>query len=364
MLANTVASLRTHHRSTTRVVTLIAALLTFALILGLSPTLLPDAAAEDALAVCPERFAITRSAATQHLAYCSSQPLHTQDDSITRLVVVVHGDGRNAVGYLNYAQTSAGLAQTTGALLVAPQFLTPDDLPSPSTTLTWSSGGWKRGDVSTAEGSAWRISSFEVLDRLVTSIADASVFPNLRTVVIAGHSAGGQYTLRHGAISDLAAALEGKGQRTRYVVANPSSYLYLDGARPKSVKQGYRFALPSDKDIAACDRYDTYKYGLVGLNSYAKAKGEDIIRRQLQDRAVTYLLGESDTSTTDNLDTTCAANLQGPNRFERGRAFHAYLGHHYGSTIYTAHVLRTVPKVGHSGRGMLTSPEGQQALFN
>jgi hypothetical protein len=74
---------------------------------------------------------------------------------------------------------------------------------------------------------------------------------------------------------------------------------------------------------------------------------------------MTAMVGTADTLTVD-LDVSCGANLQGARRYSRGLALMGYMnalnpGH--------AHRLVEVPGVGHSSRGMYTSPDGRRALF-
>jgi hypothetical protein len=63
-------------------------------------------------------------------------------------------------------------------------------------------------------------------------LADRSLFPNLKAVVLAGHSGGGQLVQRYAVVGKAAAALTSTGIHLRYVVANPSSYLYFSDERP------------------------------------------------------------------------------------------------------------------------------------
>ncbi|MDH5254631.1 MAG: hypothetical protein OEW72_01835 [Gammaproteobacteria bacterium] len=67
-------------------------------------------------------------------------------------------------------------------------------------------------------------------------------------------------------------------------------------------------------------------------------------------RNVIYLLGSRDTYIDSNLDTSCAANLQGRNRYERGVKFYQHLAAHFGRPVHRQIV---VPGVGHSPRRML-----------
>ena len=64
----------------------------------------------------------------------------------------------------------------------------------------------------------------EVFDRL----RDRKRFPNLSQVVLAGHSAGGQFVNRYAAGGQARA---NQGVRLKFLVMKPSPYIYLDRKR-------------------------------------------------------------------------------------------------------------------------------------
>src|SRR5438445_13467960 len=91
--------------------------------------------------------------------------------------------------------------------------------------LAFSCNGWKDGEP--ALGSA--IDSFSAMDGLLAALDDKARFPALKEIVVAGHSAGGQYVQRYAAGNRIEPTLS---TPVRYLVANPSSYLYLEPWRP------------------------------------------------------------------------------------------------------------------------------------
>jgi hypothetical protein len=201
-----------------------------------------------------------------------------------------------------------------------------------------------------------------VLDVLLATIANHAVFPNLREIVVVGHSAGGQVADRYAASTRQPAAFASSGITVRYVVANPSSYLYFDQNRFHA-STGL-FAPLSSTERQACSGYDTYKYGLNGLNNYTSAVGAATLTTQYGQRRVSYLLGTLDTDPADSsLDTSCEAEWQGSQRLERGTRHDAYLALVFGQAVYQTHVLRTVSGVGHDAKGIYASPEGRAAIF-
>lgn len=78
------------------------------------------------------------------------------------------------------------------------------------------------------------VSSFDVLDQMLGILTDRDLYPNLNKISILGHSAGGQMVQRYAIMSLLAAAYDEDDVDwidMQFVVANPSSYTYLDERR-------------------------------------------------------------------------------------------------------------------------------------
>ncbi len=281
--------------------------------------------------------------------YCGNRSVDSPSSAIQTVVIVVHGTNRNACDYGSFVETSAGLAgKSATTMVVAPHFYASSDARPSSRLLFWNSSGWKDGAASL---NGARISSYAVIDDLLRRVGDRARFPNVTSIVVAGHSAGGWFTNRYAAGSRSAVAV-------RYVVANPSSYLYFDARRWRS---GTLRRLTA-AEVAACPGYNRYRYGLQGLNPYLAAAGD--LAGRYRTRTVTYLLGDQDTNSADPfLDTSCAANWQGAHRFERGQQYFTYLGSVFGPGVYTTHTKLIVPGVAHDGNAMFTSPNGQRALF-
>ncbi|MFC1662152.1 alpha/beta hydrolase, partial [Gemmatimonadota bacterium] len=218
---------------------------------------------------------------------------------------------------------------------------------------TWTSNGWKRGDPSSSgHGSSEPVSSYGAVDRILETLGDSLRFPKLSRVVVTGHSAGGQYTHRFAAGSRVEEGLP--HLRFRYVVANPSTYLYLGPERAGIGGGG--FGLP---DRGACPDYNSWHYGLEELNPYMQAMSLSEIRDRLVRRDVLYLVGDRDTG-SDMLDMSCGAMLQGPNRYFRGLTLFAYMDTFYPTH---GHDIHEVAGIGHSSRGVYTSAVGRAVLF-
>ncbi len=236
-------------------------------------------------------FTVTRSGTQLVQPYCSNGDLTQTRSQITTVVFVVHGSSRTAcdqVRYVSEAASDRGVASST--LVVAPHFLTTEDAAAAEPrALYWSDSGWKAGSQSLTSPypRATTASSFSVLDDLVEAARSEALLPNLESLVVAGHSAGGQFVNRYAATTHL--GVTGAPITPHFVVANPSSYLYFDSRRPTPA--GWRQL--STAEVDACSWFNTYKYGLAGLNAYASASTVPLASQYASAR-VTYLLGALD----------------------------------------------------------------------
>ncbi|MBM3532479.1 MAG: alpha/beta fold hydrolase [Alphaproteobacteria bacterium] len=290
----------------------------------------------------------------------ASAPLDEPRSDIAHAVVVIHGTLRNADIYfpgMMEARRGAGIAGAR-SLVVAPQFLARVDLEKhgllASRLACWSLDGWKEGALSESDP---RISSFAALDRVLDHLADRRRYPMLRSIVVAGHSAGGQIGHRYAVLGGADERLAKAGIALTHVVANPSAYLYLTPERP--TRDG-GFAILAAAD---CPDYDDYKYGLGKLPAHFAVDRARLNARYAK-RRVAFLLGEADNDPSHpQLDRTCRAAAQGPNRFDRGKAFHAYERFLFGEGIGARHTLATVPGVGHDNAAMFQSAPGLALLF-
>ena len=312
-----------------------------------------------------------------------THPLATKNENITRAFILVHGILRDADNHFRTALAGAFLADALDdTLIVAPRFsssssahgneagdcrdtLSPDEanwICDSQRPDTWRSGGAALGA---------NLTSFDFMDEILRRLARKDVFPNLKTIVVAGHSAGGQFVVRYAMLNQVHDKL---GTPVSYVVANPSSYAYVDDLRPiPAIFSTPEFISPLKTpaspnpspafapfaDAANCKGYATWPYGLQGRTPYSASLTEQQITQQLTSRPVTFLLGEADVLPLGVFDTSCSATAQGPTRLARGIAFHKYVNDHLG-----AHHRRVVvPFCGHSQRCMFTADVALPLMF-
>ncbi|WP_321913211.1 hypothetical protein [Paraburkholderia sp. J11-2] len=283
----------------------------------------------------------------------------TASERATRALVVLHGRLRDADAYLRSTlrARAASSAHDDATLVVVPQFLASADVEhhhrAHANFLHWEWTAWMGG--ADARGPA-PLSSFDALDALVAQLADRSRYPALREIVIAGHSGGAQVAHRYAILSAAPEPCARLGVPLRFVIANPSSWVYFDSLRPQP-DGGFG---PADR--AACPDLDDWKYGMRKLPRYAAAtRDATMLEHRYIGREVVYLAGERDCDPAHAaLDRSCAANAQGPHRLARARAYYAYLRARHPQL---RHTWFEVPGAGHNAEAMFLSEPGIRALF-
>ena len=293
-------------------------------------------------------------AGTVGLPIDASLDLNQPQPSVTRAVILLHGKGRDVDGYyrgLQQAAREAGSASAT-SLLIAPQFLNEHDIDDhhlPANIVRWRTGVWEAGTRATGPVAA---SAYEILDSLFQLLADKALYPNLKEIVLAGHSGGGQAVQRYAVVGLAPAEVASRGIHVRFIIANPSSYLYFSPDRPAS--------------HGSCGNYDRWKYGIHDAPDYVRLSATNTWARMEAAYAaadVIYLMGEEDTDPNQkDLDTTCAGEAEGPTRLARGTSYVAYLKARHPDGW--SQRLWLVPGVAHSGPKMMESPCGVKALFS
>lgn len=284
-----------------------------------------------------------------------THPLDARNDAITRAFILVHGAGRDANNYFRTAVAAAFLAGALeDTIVISPRFASSDrgcaDQLAPN-EVSWSCGGnsWRSGGVAASDR---RLTSYDFADEILRRLARKEVFPNLRAIVLAGHSAGGQFVTRYEMANQLHDTL---GVPITYVVSNPSSYAYLDPSRPSGDKTEFR----SFGDARNCTTYDDWPYGLQKRTGYTAKLTDDQLKKQIAMRPVTYLLGEIDILPLGGFDSSCPAMAQGATRLARGQAYAKYINEKFGAH----HTVTIVPLCGHNARCMFTSDPAQRIVF-
>ena len=318
-----------------------------------------------------ERWVVFGHGPARSMVYASF-PLDTRNVAVTRALIMVHGAGRNAD---HYFETATGAGFLAGALdntiIIAPRFAASRDSTAPN-EVKWPERGdtWRSGGMSPTNPT---LSSFDFVDEIVRRLADKKVFPHLTQIVIAGHSAGGQYANRY----EMANKVHGTpGVRLSYVVANPSSYAWPAAVRPLPAgnadpTDAYKESMGRDAEKVNTDftygpfdstkapHYDRWPAGLEQRLGYTASMSDEQLRKQLAERPTTYLLGQVDVLPLGGFDSSPSAMAQGPTRRARGEAFVKFitdsLGAHPNAII--------VPECGHNDRCIYTTDIVFPAIF-
>jgi pimeloyl-ACP methyl ester carboxylesterase len=286
----------------------------------------------------------------------TSYSLNTPNPGISRAFVLVHGTGRDADNYFRTALAAAFLAGALDDTIVISPHITSasggcqDKLEANEVSYSCNGDSWRSGGTSTSSD---KITSFDFVDEILRKLANKQNFPNLKAIVVAGHSAGGQFVNRYAMANQVHDTL---GVPITYIVSNPSSYAYLDATRPRADAGDFRaFA-----DGRNCTTYNKWPYGLLErTGGYTAKQSDDQLKKQLAARPVTYLLGEIDILPLGGFDSSCPAMAQGPTRLARGQAFGKYVNEKFGAH----HKTVTVPLCGHNARCMFTSEPALQIAF-
>jgi pimeloyl-ACP methyl ester carboxylesterase len=301
-----------------------------------------------------------------------SFPLDVRNEAITRVFVLIHGAGRDADNYFRTATAAAFLGGALeDTLVVSPRMASNDGARCKDALgadeISWDCNAWRSGGPSLSHP---KLTSFDLVDEILRRAARRSVFPSLKSIVVAGHSAGGQVVNRYEMTNQVHDTL---GVPVAYVVSNPSSYAYPGGARPSAAAWALTANAPGyiPEPIAGaeafrplgdnqpCSTADRWPFGLNARTGYSASQTDDQIRKQLAARATTYLLGELDILPLSGFDGSCAAMAQGPTRLARGQAFWRYVNEQWGAS----HKLAVVPMCGHSARCMFTSEAALPLIF-
>ena len=224
----------------------------------------------------------------------STYPLESPNPAITRALIMVHGAGRNADHYFETATAAAFLAGALdNTIVIAPRFAAGRDSVAANEVL-WPPRGdsWRSGGMSPSNP---ELSSFDFADEILRNLADKKIFPNLSKIVVAGHSAGGQFATRYEMASKVHDSL---GVQVSYVVANPSSYAWPVASRPLPVGDAdtvdaYKASMGDDAedvhsnfeygpfDSTKAPGYDRWPKGLEGREGYTAGMTDDQLREEL-----------------------------------------------------------------------------------
>ena len=242
---------------------------------------------------------------------------------IKRAVVIIHGLNEdpgtyasNMMSALAQVTTDPNVNRSTVAIM-APYFSNDDDKNygypwtgglspgrgSTSNCLVWKSSQWSVGASNHYPYTSTNTSSYTVLDQIIQYFDNTALFPNMKQIVIAGHSLGAQTVQRYAAICQPG----NTNSPVSYWVANPGSYAWFSTSRPLST--------------TSCSIYDNYREGYTNFTQYPMTYGVSLVKAgrasilaNYNSKAIAYGRGTQDLGDDAS---TCAAETTGSNRDER-----------------------------------------------
>lgn len=286
---------------------------------------------------------------------------HALDSDLTQIrevLIIIHGLHRNADAYFDSIHSLLKVSgrNESEILILAPKFPgVKDELTDTSGMPVWTAQDWAAG--LSASNSQTALSAFKVLDDLLLKVTDKAHFPAVTAVNIAGHSAGAQMVQRYAVLNRVDELIRARSLDLRYIVANPSSFLYFTPQRPSD---------KTFKDFPAeqCPAFNQYRYGMDNLAPYVTDMPIQGIFKRYAYRNVVYLMGGSDNDTEHQyLDTSCPAMAQGPNRLARAQAYVRYERFLAGRAAKINHLAYEVVGVGHDQKKMFGSVCAMNILF-
>ncbi|PWN33498.1 uncharacterized protein FA14DRAFT_173291 [Meira miltonrushii] len=226
---------------------------------------------------------------------------------------------------------------------------------------------WAIGnDDSTGAG----CSSYSQYDAIINYYSgNPALFPNLRTIVIVGHSGGANFVSRFSTINT------NTPRGMRYIVANAANQGYFDNARPTKT---------TSDDCPAAFSWPFQWTGSFNRYVGSRIKNPVALFNQWAGREVIHLTGDQDTSTSGT--QTCQSVAQGGGaRRDRNYGYWADLNILAGTKTDVSkypgfnqllasgakkigsgnlnHKACTVAGVGHDAPGMFGSQCGRAAIF-
>ena len=341
-----------------------------------------------AIAACFFRASLDATHPDGTLGFYASHPINTDNVRFNAALIVIHGHSHDAAKTFDAAIAATTADRLTTTLVIAPLFQVSDTNATKcrseeqqsalANDFVWTCASWMEGGSSQNDPD---LTSFKAIDQLVEKIIQR--YPTIRSVTIAGFSAGAQTVQHYIGFS----ALNTKSYSVRYVIADPGTWLYFDDDRPQPMIADRRVTWPecevdgqtgfgkctiqitaSSEMMSSCPTYNNWKYGIKDLPTVLlQQHTANAARIAYQDADITYLEAALDSGSSKKasykvLDKSCGAALQGPFRLHRGLAYALYDQQKLRSPHHQ--MMKIVPDCGHDVSCVFPSESGRQALFH
>ncbi|THW45516.1 WSC-domain-containing protein [Aureobasidium pullulans] len=244
------------------------------------------------------------------------------ESKIQRAVIVLHGLLRDPWNYENDMLNALAMVQDTNVnrdsvAVMAPYFPNGNDKNlgypwtdglkagqgSTSNAMVWSGSKWSAGANNQYPHNSRNTSSYYILDELVRYFDDKTLFPNMKQIVLAGHSLGGQMLQRYAAVGDK---LDTESPVVLWI-ANGDSWAWLSDYRPLNIPD--------------CPTYNDYREGFAQFVEYGMtyganlvAQGLDAIKANFDSKQIAWARALQDFG---DHASSCAPQTTGQDRNER-----------------------------------------------
>lgn len=248
-------------------------------------------------------------------------------EQIDRVVIIWPGGWRQPWVYINLLGNAYRIAQkypelnvTDGnVFMMSPVFFNQKDkLALKDDELYFHNEGWSSGGTARHPDGFHHISSFKVMDQLIEIATDKNRFPNVKRVVIIGHSLGAQANLHYALIKRP----KKYDNMIKYWIGNPGAVTYLDNWRPVHEHN--------------CSDYNSWPYGLEDHGSIPKynrkraGKHGERFKEEFYQKDIRIGIALNDNG---HGNTHCQAMMQGPNRIARTSQWIKHFGDDFPSSF-------------------------------
>jgi hypothetical protein len=256
------------------------------------------------------------------------------NNAIRRVVIVIAGAGADAGAYHQHVLDSLlamrdSTINPNSVAVVAPYFpndnhatrgfpynpngATPDER-YPSPALVWYGSDWGGGANNQYPPRLRSVSSFDAIDQIIQYYGNLSLFPNLKHIVVAGHSMGAQMLSRYAAVGKTRAQLGSQVPISHYV-ANPSSHTWFTTDRPLSTGKCPNTFNNWREGLGNYSAYGTPRSTSMVYNSALLAQGSAAVLANYRGKTVAHGRGTNDKG--DYSEGNCAPYTGGRDRHER-----------------------------------------------
>jgi len=292
------------------------------------------------------------------IPYASNRDISLKAPKVERLIVAIHSSSYDPDFYVDIIQKIAQEVHLLQEklLIISPAFYRYDKT-SLKDIVLWQTDPFWGNSRALYLGKEQTLSAFEILDDMIEHILSSGNFPNLKQIVIFGHSAGGQFVNRYAASNTF---MDRHRIPVKFLVMAPSSYVYFSDKRAYD-KSREHFRTPETDDLS----YDHWGYGLKKLYSFHRR--HNVTAQKMTQRypglKIRYLVGSEDVQQSSTLDKNKEAMLQGLNRKERAVTYYNHLKNHFGNNIKQSQDFYIIESVGHSAQGLISSERGREFIL-